>query len=133
MKKSKINKPTLILIAVASIIAITIGVLLAFSPFGKSKMEVAAIKMGEAFYQDFYYDMLTRGKKPEEIGAFLNEKEYRITLEQIEKIKEIDISTVLQSIEKEKDKYDWSKTNVVIKPKMPFGKKDYDIKVNLVK
>ncbi len=141
MKNKKNSRlTTIILVVVAVVITATITILLTtnnvkfsdFWPFS-NKTEIAAKKLGDKFYQDFYYAMITRGKKPDEIAATLAGQEYKIALDQIEKINEINVQDIIDGLGKEKDKYNWQETKVIIKPKAPFGKTDYDISVELVK
>ena len=138
MGKSR-KKLIYIFIIVVVLLACGIGVLVVsdktflsniFS--NQSKTEKIVAKMGDEFYQGFYYKLITNGKTASEKADILRDKEFTVSVEAMQKVSEIDISELYNSI-KEKEKYDWELSSVIIEPQNPYDITDYTIKVELVK
>jgi len=140
-KLKNLDKKTIIYAAVAvAVVLLAILVVPAISKNGsgglfsssQTKVEKALVKMGDEFYQGFYYNLVTTGKTSTEIANMLRDKDITIAVAEMEKIHEIDIGAIKESIKSSAGKYDWEKTSVTIKPFAPFGVTDYTMAINLV-
>ena len=91
-------------------------------------------KMGSEFYTDFYYDSLSKLKKGKELEKTLSKFKdigIKVNLDNLGRYdneKNAEIVSKFKVNEKECDKLN---TRVTIKPKSPYGKKDFDISVEL--
>lgn len=121
MKKREIN----IIIAVVAIIIIIIG-LFTFSKLNKKglNLEDSITSLGKDFYEKYYYDSLTS----KDVLDNFTDTGISINLTTINTISPID-SKIDKNIKNKK--CDYEKTKVLIYPKKPFNKKDYNIKVEL--
>ena len=142
MIKEKLNSKTLtfILIGVTTLLLCGIAFLVmtnkgvvtdVFS--GERKVEKAVVKIGEVFYQDFYYELAITGKARADVVKQLKDKDISISVEEILKLKEIDVKAIMDSIKRYESRYDWSASIVTIKPYDPFGATDFSVEVKLVR
>jgi len=99
---------------------------------GKRKVEITVMKMGDKFYQEFYHHLVTVGKTPEETANVLKDKEIKVSVAEIRRLKEIDTDELWSSLSDVTTKYDWEQSTVAIRPLAPFGSKDYKIEAELV-
>jgi len=86
-------------------------------------------KLVKLYYEDYLYDILIVGKSEDEAKAFLSQYEKNgliTTIEDIEKVSEIDSKKIMDKLG---DACDKKANSVTITPKDPFGREDYKIKV----
>jgi len=138
MKKGNKRTLTYILIAVAMALTLGIGALLfndrsILDRIFIDKTEKTVLQMGDKFYQDFYYPLITNGKSQTQIANTLGEKELTVPISEIVNIAEIDVKSLYDSINKKPDKYDWQLSTIKIKALPPYAVTDYEIKADLVK
>lgn len=138
MKKVKeffMNKKVFGLTISIVILFIGLGVLFfAFADDSKSKLELSLKEMGKDYYENYYYEM--SGKNNDErANTVKNYKELgiKISLDNLERYNSSKKEEVEEFINpKTKEKCDTENTMVTIYPRGEFGRKDYDIKINLV-
>lgn len=137
MKKIKeffMNKKVLGLIIVVIIVISLIVLGLNNTGSAKNKIEASLREMGTDFYENFYYensgenanDRINAVKVFKEIGI-------KVSLDNLQRYnmsKKVEIKEFINP--KTKEKCDIEKTRVIIYPKEEFGKKDYDLKVEVV-
>jgi hypothetical protein len=133
------KKKKIIIIAGAAILAIAV-IVLCFVLFGnkeaknKKELEANLVKLGEAFYEDYYYPSQEKSQKDiKEYLAKFKTSGLRINLDNLSKISKTD-KTLLDKMvnNKTKEKCDFSKTYITILPEEDYGKEDYKIEVKLV-
>ena len=125
--KNKRNVTICIAALAVIIIAITSVSVISYSFKGKSKetlFEEDLKEMGKDFYENFYYDLVVNDHGVDQISKYENTG-IKIDLDNLGRRAEEN---------KEKDVYkecDKDKTKVIINPKNPYGKTDYEISVEL--
>lgn len=118
------------LIAIIVVAVVIVGAVLV-----KIQMDNAAVKkrnaqveeVAKTYYEKFLYDTLTVGKSEDEIKTLLSEYQkdgLRISIENIEKVSEIDVS---KEVEAMKGNCDKKAESIKIYPQSPYGKEDYKI------
>lgn len=147
MEKKKI---IIISIIAAVVIAAVAGVLIYFG-VQKSKNNQAELTtnletLGKSFYEDFYYPhqvqaieqknaKLKKKETPSTIEGLLKNYEktgISVNLENISKVSSVDKNLVDSMVNKKtKEKCNFEKSKVTIKPVAPYGKTDYTIEVTL--
>lgn len=131
------NKKNLLLIGggvLIVVIAVVVGVVVFASGNNKKSLEKSLMEMGRDFYENFYYD--ATGKTDKEKVDFVKKFEkigVKIDLDNLgrynsSKNKDKVAEFINTSTKKECDK---NETRAIIYPKSPYGKKDYEIKVEL--
>lgn len=103
-------------------------------------------KLGRTFYEEFYYPHqvssietknanLKKKEKPQTIEDLLkgySSTGITVNLENIAKVSNVDKTLVDSMVNKKtKEKCDFTKTKVTIKPKAPYSATDYDITTTL--
>ncbi len=90
-------------------------------------------KLGRTFYEEFYYPHQIENN--EDIASFLvkfKESGVKANLENISKISVVDKALVDSMVNNEtKEKCDFKNSSVTFYPKEPYGKTDYEVKVEL--
>lgn len=122
------EKKRIVMIVVAVVIAAGIGI------FAKVQLDQAAKKeqmekMAQVYYEDYLYDMLTSGMDEATAQEYLSqyhEEGLRTSIENIEKVVEIDVEAALKKLG---DSCDQTKESVTIYPEDPYGKTNYKVKV----
>lgn len=138
MKKVKeffMNKKVFGLTISIVILFIGLGVLFfTFADDSKSKLELSLKEMGKDYYENYYYEM--SGKSDDErANTVKNYKELgiKVSLDNLKRYNSSKKEEVEEFINpKTKEKCDTENTMVTIYPRGEFGRKDYDIKINLV-
>ncbi len=133
------KKKRIIIIAAISLAVVIIGVL-CFVLFGnkevknKKELEANLVKLGAAFYEDYYYPSQEKIQKDvKEYMAKFEKTGLKINLENLSKISKIDQTLVEKMVNKKtKEKCDFEKTYISIYPQKEYGKKDYKIEVKLI-
>lgn len=135
------NKKNIIIICVSVVIIAVAVVILCFCLGNKkdskkdNKAELTANleKLGKSFYEDFYY--VRNEEAQENMVEFIKGFEktgISVDLENISKVSTVDKELVDSMVNsKTKKKCDVKKSKVTFFPKAPYGKTDYDIKVEL--
>ena len=132
------NKKMIIIVAAALVVVVAV-VLIFVKPFGgkssdnQEELTKSLEKLGKSFYEDYYYP--SQEKSQTDVKEFVKRFEkngIKINLTNLSKISSIDTS-VLETMtnSKTKEKCNYENTSITIIPKSPYGKSDYDIKVNL--
>ena len=122
-----------------SVIVIICLILIFVNPFsGKSngnedKLNANLNQLGKDFYEGYYYP--SQEKSQTDVKKFLERFEkngIKINLQNLAKISSIDKELIESMVNsKTNEKCDFEKTTVTIYPKTPYGKTDYELKVNL--
>ncbi|AMC92822.1 hypothetical protein AOC36_02120 [Erysipelothrix larvae] len=124
----------------ALILAIAIAIVLVLNPIKSDEAKVTdKVKtIGSTFYEDFFYPQQVLGLSEAEIAQKLtvfSDDGISITLESIEKVLEIKdkVGDAISEVTSESAKLvcNPQTTKVIIIPKEPFTKHDYDVKVEL--
>ena len=122
------NKRNVIICAAALLVVILAIVLVVVFAGGKENKEqkfTAELKeMGKDFYENFYYDLVVNDHGVDAISKFENTG-IKVDLDNLGRRAESN---------KEKDVYkecNKENTKVIIKPKSPYGKADYEMEVEL--
>ena len=135
------NKKNIIIIAI-SVVVVAALVILCFVFFGnkkdtkkdnKAELTANLEKLGKAFYEDFYY--VRNEEAQENMVEFIKGFEktgISVDLENISKVSTVDKELVDSMVNsKTKKKCDVKETRVTFFPKAPYGKTDYEMKVEL--
>ena len=133
------KKKRIIIIAAISLAVVIIGVL-CFVLFGnkeaknKKELEANLVKLGAAFYEDYYHPSQEKIQKDvKEYMAKFEKTGLKINLENLSKISKIDQTLVEKMVNKKtKEKCDFEKTYITIYPQDAYGNKDYKVEVKLV-
>ena len=133
------KKKRIIIIAAISLAVVIIGVL-CFVIFGnkeaknKKELEANLVKLGAAFYEDYYYPSQEKIQKDvKEYMAKFEKTGLKINLDNLSKISKIDQTLVEKMVNKKtKEKCDFEKTYISIYPQKEYEKKDYKIEVKLI-
>ena len=133
------NKATVgIVVGIISLVAIAVVVIIIATCSLVNKSNEKELisnmeKLGSQFYEEFYYPAQEKSQK--DIKAFIAKFEntgIKVNLENIAKISKVDKELVEAMVNsKTKEKCDAQQTYAVIKPKSPYGKKDYSVEVTL--
>ena len=132
-KKIVIAVGIVLLVALAScIIAITVS----HSKKEEPKEDLNAIlkKLGTDFYEDFYY--MNIGSSDEERATKLSRYEtigIKVDLDNLSRYNSEEVKDDIEKFvnEKTNEKCDKNNTKVIIYPKSPYGKTDYEIETKL--
>ena len=134
------NKKNIIIIA-SVIIVVVAAVILCVCLKGnkkgekdnKAELTANLEKLGKAFYEDFYY--VRNEEAQENMVEFIKGFEktgISVDLENISKVATVDKELVDSMVNsKTKKKCDVKETRVTFFPKAPYGKTDYEMKVEL--
>ena len=135
------NKKNIIIIC-ASVIILAVAAVILFVCFGckkdskkdnKKELTTNLEKLGKSFYEDFYY--VRNEESQEDIVEFIKQFEetgISVDLENISKVSTVDKKLIDSMINSKTDKKcDVKESKVTFFPKAPYGKTDYDIKVEL--
>lgn len=129
-KKIIIGGAVAVVLIVVAVICVNV-----FSKESSNEKELATTleKLGKSFYEDYYYP--SQEKSQTDVKEFVKKFEkngIKINLTNLAKISAIDTKPIESLVNnKTKKKCDYEKTTVTIIPKSPFGKTDYELKVNL--
>ena len=98
--------------------------------YKKKTYEKNITTMAKDFYENFYYDLAIKDLGQSQIEKF-EKNGIEITLGTVEKRNLKNKEMVQQFKKLNKESCDKEKTKVVIYPKEPYGKNDYELKVTL--
>ena len=136
--KSKINRRVIYLGVVALLLCGIVTLLVinrdplhnALTASG-NKSQATAKKIGERFYQDFYYGLVTNGKTDNEKVQLLQDNRLTMAVSEIAGIAELKVDDLWAELQKD-NKYDWQASKIIITPQSPYGSGDYKIEVQLI-
>lgn len=101
----------------------------------EDKLTNSLVKMGEEFYTEFYYTEITKNKSTTEVSEFLSKFKdvgIKINLDNLSRYNNNANKEEIEKFKNEKGtKCNTTSTRAIIYPKSPYGKNDYDIKVEL--
>lgn len=128
------NKKTWIIAgAVVLVVLIVLGIIIFTNRSNEKELKANMKKLGGQFYEEFYYPAQEKAQK--DVKEFMNKFEntgIKVNLTNIAKVSKVDQDLVKDMVNsKTKKECDKEETYVVIKPKKPFGKKDYTVEVFL--
>lgn len=123
------------LLIVILLLVVGIGVIPKLFDNQEEELTNRLVEIGKDFYEEFYYPQV--GENDEEKAKFLaNFSEYgiKVSLNNMARVKSGEPDDILAEFKNKRKKQDCDKdaSMVVIIPKKPFGKKDYEIKPELV-
>lgn len=132
--KNKLNKKAFITLIIVIIITLIIGLIIFVSisnnkKSNKDKLRENMLKLGTQFYEEFYYP--SQEKLHDNIKEYVMKFEksgIKVNLENIAKYSDINTDLLNTMVD---EKCDSINTYVIIKPKEPFGKSNYNMEVNL--
>lgn len=134
-KTSKKKIITIGSIVLGIIIIIVLIILCITVFFNKEKVITRKIKaMGKDYYNNYYYDALSKNRKKEELDTILSkyvETGIKIDLKSLEKYSSGKYKEEIKKLKSDKKECDKSNTAVIIYPQEPYGKNNYKIKVEL--
>lgn len=132
-KESKFDKKILYIIGGVLIIIVLIFVIVKCVNNPKAKTTKSVKEMGEAFYTEYYYKELSKGKSNKELSNILSkfkDKGIKISINNLSLYKSGVYKEKIESMKKD-FKCDGKNTKVIIYPKSPYGKNDYKIETEL--
>lgn len=132
-KESKFDKKILYIIGGVLIIIVLIFVIVKCVNNPKAKTTKSVKEMGEAFYTEYYYKELSKGKSNKELSNILSkfkDKGIKISINNLSLYKSGVYKEKIESMRKD-FKCDGKNTKVIIYPKSPYGKNDYKIETEL--
>lgn len=127
------SKKKLFIIAGAAVVAIAAGVIIALSLGGnkEEKLSNSLIKMGRDWYENFYYDGFEESKRADILSRF-KDIGIKVDLDNLSRYNtEVNSEIIKEFKPGEEDGCNATETKIVIKPKDPYGKTDYDIEAVL--
>ncbi|NLJ17503.1 hypothetical protein [Globicatella sulfidifaciens] len=121
---------------VAIFCIILAGIILAFSlnlfSDNQAKLGKKLEEVGQDFYENFYYDQISSSKTEEETTEFLERFEevgIKVNLDNLSRFDEEKYPNLIDTFKNKKDNIecDIRNTRVIIYPKEPYTKTDYEI------
>lgn len=110
-----------------SILLLIINKVISYEGGNKGKLEKQMFYIGAVYYEEGLYELY---KNDQETLKDFEQNGYTISLG--EAIEEIKHETDVFKNHKTKNNCDMENSTIEIRPKSPYGKKDYEIKTNLV-
>ena len=132
MKDFFANKRNVI-ICICALVVVVAGVVCAvlFWPkSNKAKLETELKEMGKSFYEDFYYDLVVKSNGVESISKFQSTG-IKVDLDNLSRQKSENEEKIKDFVNDKGEACNKENTKVVIYPKDPFGKTDYQLEVQL--
>ncbi len=135
LKDFFMNKKGMVIVGVIAVLIVVLILLFVLKDNTKVNLESTLKDMGIDFYENFYYDKA--GDSDEERAAVLQKyKEIgiKINLDNLQRYNSEQNAPKIKEFvnPKTKEQCNFDDTMVIIYPKENYGKKDYDIKVNIV-
>lgn len=129
------KKKLLIIIGAAVLVVagVVVALVLLLGGGNEKKLTSNLTTLGKQFYEEFYYP--SQEKSQSDVKEFVKKFEktgIKVNLENIAKVSKVDQELVKEMVNKKtKETCNKTESYVVIKPKKPYGKTDYEITVNL--
>lgn len=132
MKEFFANKRNVI-ICICALVVIVAGVVCAilFIPkSNKAKLEAELKEMGKGFYEDFYYDLVVNSNGVDSIKKFENTG-IKVDLDNLSRQNDANKEKVKDFVNDKNEECNKANTKVIIYPKDPYGKTNYQLEVQL--
>ena len=123
-----------VLFAGIGVVAVIVAVVLGFIFKGNNdeKLSASLIEMGRDWYENFYYDGFEESKRADILSRF-KDIGIKVDLDNLSRYNtEVNAEKIKEFKPDEEGGCDKTETKIVIKPKDPYGKQDYDIEAILV-
>lgn len=134
-EKKKFNKKVIIGIVVLLLVAAGVVLFLVRnSSDNREQLETSLTEMGKSFYENFYYEQI--GSSADERASLLSKFTtvgIKVDLDNLGRYNNGEFKAEIKEFKNSKTDEECSKTGtkVIIYPKSPYGKTDYNIEVNL--
>jgi len=127
------SRKKLFLIASVAVVVIAVGVaaFLTLTNNKEEKLTNSLTKIGRDWYENFYYDGFEESKRADILSRF-KDSGIKVDLDNLSKYNTEANSELIKEFKlNQEDGCNSSETKIVVKPKEPYGKTDYDIEAVL--
>lgn len=116
------KKKQIIIVSILIVLIVSVVFFIKNNNGSKSK---TISKVGEKFYENFYYNTIEKGKEEDFLKNF-KDTGLKVSLSNI-----LNVTKLSKKEKKIISKCNKEKTEITITPKKPYGRKDYKIEVSI--